>query len=100
MGIALDSIVSMGSIISGGRVQNCVLSHDVRVDSCAEIQNSILFSHSRIGKHSRIQRAIIDREVHIPPHSVIGYDIEEDRKSYHVTESGIVVIVPERIFEQ
>jgi glucose-1-phosphate adenylyltransferase len=100
MGIALDSIVSMGSIISGGRVQNCVLSHDVRVDSCAEIQNSILFSHARIGKYSRIQRAIIDREVHIPPHSVIGYDIEEDRKRYHVTESGIVVIVPERIFEQ
>jgi glucose-1-phosphate adenylyltransferase len=100
MGIALDSIVSMGSIISGGRVQNCVLSNDVRVDSYAEVQNSILFSHARIGNHSRIRRAIIDREVHIPPHSEIGFDIEEDRKKYFVTESGIVVIVPERIFEQ
>ncbi len=100
MGIALDSIVSMGSILSGGRVQNCVLSHDVRIDSRAEVQSSILYSHSKIGHHSRIRRAIIDREVHIPPHSVIGFDLEEDRKKYHVTESGIVVIVPERIFEQ
>jgi glucose-1-phosphate adenylyltransferase len=101
MGVALDSIVSMGSIISGGRVQNCVLSHDVRVDCHADVQNSILYSHSRIGNHSRVRHAIIDRKVTIPPHSVIGYDIEEDRKKYHVTETGIVVIVPEqRIFEQ
>jgi glucose-1-phosphate adenylyltransferase len=101
VGIALDSIVSMGSIISGGRVQNSILSHDVRVDCYADVQNSILFSHSRIGSHSRVRHAIIDRKVQIPPHSVIGYDIEEDRKKYHVTETGIVVIVPEqRIFEQ
>jgi glucose-1-phosphate adenylyltransferase len=99
-GIALDSIVSMGSIISGGRVQNCVLSHDVRVHSHAEVQNSILFAHAKIGNNSHIRRAIIDREVNIPPHSVIGFDIEEDRKKYFVTETGIVVIVPDRIFEQ
>ncbi len=100
MGIALDSIVSMGSMISGGRVQNSVLSHDVRVDCSADVQSSILFSHSKIGHHSRVRHAIIDRKVQIPPHSFIGYDIEEDRKKYHVTETGIVVIVPERIFEK
>jgi glucose-1-phosphate adenylyltransferase len=101
MGVAIDSIVSMGSIISGGRVINSVLSPDVRVDNYSQVENSILFSHSSIGNHSRIRRAIIDRKVHIPAHSQIGFDPEADRRKYHVTESGIVVVVPEhRHFEE
>ena len=51
-GIALDSIVSMGSIISGGCVQNSVLSHAVTVDSFAKVENSIIFAHSTIGSNS------------------------------------------------
>jgi glucose-1-phosphate adenylyltransferase len=101
MGIALDSIVSMGSIISGGRVVNSIISPDVRVNSYTEVENSIIFSHVNIGRYSRIRRAIIDRHIHIPEHTEIGYDLEEDRKKYHVTESGIVVVVPEqRMFEE
>ena len=100
MGIAVDSIVSMGSIISGGRVTRCIISPDVRVNSYAEVENSIIYSHAEIGRYSRIRRAIIDRAVHIPEHTDIGYDLEEDRQKYHVTESGIVVVVPEqRMFE-
>ncbi len=100
-GIALDSIISMGSIISGGCVQNSVLSHGVTVDSYAKVENSILFAHSTIGSNSRIRRAIIERKVCIPAGSQIGFDLEEDRKKYHVTESGIVVVVPERrVFEE
>jgi len=101
MGIAVDSIVAMGSIISGGRVTNCVVSPDVRVNSYTEIENSILFSHVNIGRYSRIRRAIIDRHIHMPEHTEIGFDPEEDRKKYHVTETGIVVVVPEqRMFEE
>jgi glucose-1-phosphate adenylyltransferase len=101
MGIALDSIVSMGAIISGGRVINSVLSPDVRVNSYTEVENSIIFSHVNIGRYSRIRRAIIDRHIHIPEHTEIGYNLEEDRKKYHVTEGGIVVVVPEqRMFEE
>jgi len=96
MGIALDSIVSNGSIISGGRVTNSVLSPDVRVNSYSDIDSSILFSHVDIGRYSRIRRAIIDRHIHIPEHTEIGYNLEEDRKKYHVTDTGIVVVVPER----
>jgi glucose-1-phosphate adenylyltransferase len=100
MGIAVDSIVSMGSIISGGRVTRSIISPDVRVNSYSEVENSIIYSHAEIGRYSRIRRAIIDRAVHIPEHTEIGYDLEEDRKKYHVTESGIVVVVPEqRMFE-
>jgi glucose-1-phosphate adenylyltransferase len=101
MGIALDSIVSMGAIVSGGRVINSILSPDVRVNSYTEVESSIIFSHVNIGRYSRIRRAIIDRHIHIPEHTEIGYNPEEDRKNYHVTESGIVVIVPEqRMFEE
>ena len=101
MGIAVDSIVSMGCIISGGRVTNSVLSPDVRVNSYTELGSSILFSHVNIGRYSRIRRAIIDRHIDIPERTEIGYDLEKDRKKYHVTESGIVVVVPEqRMFEE
>jgi glucose-1-phosphate adenylyltransferase len=101
MGIALDSIVSMGSIISGGRVINSVISPDVRVNSYTEVDSSIIFSHVNIGRYSRIRRAIIDRHIHFPEHTEIGYNLEEDRMKYHVTESGIVVVVPEqRMFEE
>jgi glucose-1-phosphate adenylyltransferase len=101
MGVAIDSIVSMGSIISGGRVTRSVIAPDVRVNSYTEVENSILFSHVHIGRYSRIRKAIIDRHIRIPEHTEIGYDLEEDRKKYHVTETGIVVVVPEqRMFEE
>jgi len=95
IGIAVDSIVSAGCIISGGRVQNSVLSPDVRVNSYSFINRSIVFAHCDIGRYCRIRRAIIDRDVHLPEGTVIGYDPEEDRERYHVCDSGIVVVAPE-----
>lgn len=95
MGIALDSIVSAGCIISGGRVVNSVLSPDVRINSYCEVNQSILFSHVEVGRHSRISNAIIDRGVRLPEQTVIGFDPDEDRKRFHVSEGGIVVVSPE-----
>jgi glucose-1-phosphate adenylyltransferase len=95
MGVALDSIVSGGSIISGGRVKRSVLGYDVRVNSYVEVETSIIFNHVNIGRHSRIRNAIIDRHVTLPEHTEIGYDLEADRRCYHVTESGVVVVVRE-----
>ncbi len=92
MGTALDSIVAHGCIVSGGRVQNSVLSPNVRVNSYSEVSHSILMENVNIGRHCRIRRAIIDKDVIIPPETEIGYHLEEDRKRYHVTSSGIVVI--------
>jgi glucose-1-phosphate adenylyltransferase len=100
MGIAVDSIVAMGSIVSGGRVTGSVLSPNVRVNSYTEVENSILFSQVIVGRYSRIRRAIIDRGIDLPERTEIGFNLEEDRKRYHVTETGIVVVVPEqRMFE-
>lgn len=91
-GQAIDSLVSMGCIISGGAVHRCVLSPDVRVNSYAEVDDSIIFSHVNIGRRCKIQRAIIDRDVHIAEGTVIGFDPEEDRQRYFVTETGITVV--------
>ncbi|MBK5293856.1 MAG: glucose-1-phosphate adenylyltransferase, partial [Acidobacteriia bacterium] len=93
MGLAVDSIVSSGCIVSGGRVMRCVLSSGVRVNSYCEILDSILLTGVRIGRHSRIRRAIVDVGVEIPDGSVIGYDRDEDvANGHHVTESGVVVV--------
>jgi glucose-1-phosphate adenylyltransferase len=93
MGLALDSIVSHGCIISGGRVTGSVLSPGVRVDCHAAVENSLLFSGVQIGAHSRIRNCIVDHNLKIPEHSVIGLDPETNRREGHtVTDSGLVVV--------
>jgi glucose-1-phosphate adenylyltransferase len=93
MGVAIDSIVSPGCIISGGRVIRSVLSPGVRVNSYCEVEGSILLSNAQIGRYSRIQRAIIDSGVTVPESSVIGFDAVADRAAgHHVTEGGVVVV--------
>jgi glucose-1-phosphate adenylyltransferase len=93
MGVAVDSIVSSGCIVSGGRVLHSVLSPGVRVNSYCEIEYSILMPNAKIGRYSRISRAIINTGVKVPESSVIGFDPEADRaKGYHVTEGGIAVV--------
>ena len=95
MGIALDSIVSNGCIISGGRVTRSVLSPGVRVNSYCEIGNSILMDRVEIGRYSRLQRTIVPPGVILAENTVIGFDLDSDRAAgYTVTESGIVVVPP------
>jgi len=95
MGVAIDSIVSAGCIISGGRVIRSVLSPGVRVNSYSEVDSSIIMANTQIGRHSRIRRAIIPPNSVIPEFSVIGHDLEQDRnRGYTVTESGVVAVPP------
>ena len=92
LGTALDSIVCDGCIISGGRVQGSVLSPNIRINSWTEVRDSVLMENVEIGRHCRIKRAIIDKDVFVPEGTVIGYDPEEDKKRFHVSPGGIVVI--------
>jgi glucose-1-phosphate adenylyltransferase len=93
MGVAVDSVVGAGSIVSGGRVLHSILSPGVRVNSYCEVEYSILMPGTEIGRYSRIRRAIINTGVKIPESSVIGYDLEADRaKGYVITDAGIVVV--------
>jgi glucose-1-phosphate adenylyltransferase len=92
VGKATDSLISEGCIISGGQVNRSILSPRVRINSYAQVEDSLIFENVNIGRHCRIRRAIIDKHVDIPAGTSIGYDLEEDRKRFHVTETGIVVI--------
>jgi len=93
MGVAVDSIISAGSIVSGGRVLHSILSPGVRVNSYCEVEYSILMPEVEIGRNSRIRRAIINTGVKIPDSSVIGFDAEADRaKGHSITEGGITVV--------
>jgi glucose-1-phosphate adenylyltransferase len=91
-GEAIDSIVSGGSILSGGRVVNSVLGRGIRVHSGADVQESVIFDNVDIGRKAKIRRAILEKNVRVPEGATIGYDLEHDRKFHHVTESGIVVV--------
>jgi len=93
MGVAVDSVVSAGCIVSGGRVLHSVLSPGVRVNSYCEVEYSILMPGAEIGRYSRIRRAIINTGVKVPDSSAIGFDAEADRaKGYAITECGITVV--------
>ncbi len=88
----LNSIVSGGCIISGAKVEGCILSPDIRVGSHSEIYDSIIMENVRIGRNVKIRKAIIDKAVNIPDYMNIGYDRAEDSKHFTVTDSGIVVV--------
>ncbi len=96
MGVALDSIVSAGCIVSGGRVIRSVLSPGVRINSYCEVEKSILMHDVEIGRYSRVRNAIIDERVKIPENTLIGYDHEKDKaRGYSISEGGIVVVPSE-----
>ena len=95
MGFALDSIVSSGSIIRGGRVNRSILSPGVRINSWSDVNESILFEEVKVGRGAKIRRAIIDKGVRIPEGMEIGYDPEEDRKRFMVSQGGVIVIPKE-----
>jgi glucose-1-phosphate adenylyltransferase len=92
VGLVLDSIVSEGCVVSGGRVQRSILSPNVRINSFSEVYDSILMEGVNVGRYAKIKRAIIDKDISIPQGMVIGFNLEEDKKKFFVSESGIVVV--------
>jgi len=99
VGLVLDSIVSEGCVVSGGRVQRSILSPNVRINSFSEVYDSILMESVHVGRHAKIKRAIIDKDVSIPPGMVIGFNLEEDKKRFFVSDSGIVVVAKGTAFK-
>jgi len=99
IGIATDSMVSEGCIISGGQVDRSILGVRVRVNSFSDVSESILFDDVEVGRHAQIRRAIIDKGVTIPPGTTIGYDPEADRRRFTVSDQGVVVIPKGAVLE-
>jgi len=91
-GLAVDSIVSGGSILSGGEVHDSVLGRGCRIHTGAVVESSVLFDNVDVGRHAKVRNAILEKNVHIPEHARIGYDLERDHREHHVTESGIVIV--------
>ncbi len=92
IGMALNSLVCNGCIISGGKVQSSILSPNVRINSFSEVSDSILMEGVDIGRHAKVKRAVIDKYVRVPQKMEIGFDLKKDSKRFKVTASGIVVI--------
>ena len=92
VGIATDSMVAEGCIISGGHVNRSILGPRVRVNSFSSVNESILFDDVEVGRYARVQRAIVDKGVVIPGGMVIGENLEEDRRRFTVSEGGVVVV--------
>jgi len=91
-GEVVQSLLSQGVVVSGGKIYRSILSPNVRVNSYTTVEDSIIMEGVDVGRYSKIRRAIIDKEVRIPQHEEIGYNIEADKKRFHVTEGGITVV--------
>jgi glucose-1-phosphate adenylyltransferase len=94
-GMAVDSMVSGGCIISGSVVRDSLLFSNVRVNSYSSVKDSVVLPEVNIGRYCRINKAVIDRGCHIPPNTVIGENLEEDRKRFHVSSGGVVLVTPD-----
>jgi len=96
-GQAIDSLVSGGCILSGARVKRSVIFFASEIERGSVIKDSVILPKVLIGENCRITRAIIDKACTIEDGTVIGEDLEQDRKRFHVTESGIVLVTPEML---
>jgi glucose-1-phosphate adenylyltransferase len=94
-GFAVDSLVAGGCVISGSEVRHSLLFSNVRVNSYCKIKDSVIMPHANIGRHCRITKAIIDRGCVIPEGTVIGENLEEDSKKFHVSPEGVVLVTPD-----
>ena len=93
VGMATNSMVSEGCVVSGGGLSRCVLSPKVKVNSYSQISESILMENVEIGRHSKIKKAIIDKNVIVPPNTRIGFNHEEDiKRGFHVSPNGVTVV--------
>jgi glucose-1-phosphate adenylyltransferase len=91
-GIAFDSVVGAGSIISGGELRRTVASYDVLVGRDAAVDSSVLMPSVRIGEGARIKNAILDKNVVVEAGATIGYNLDRDRERFTVSAGGIVVV--------
>jgi glucose-1-phosphate adenylyltransferase len=97
-GLAIDSMVSGGCIVSGSRLRRSLLFSDVHVHSYSKIEECVVLPEVEIGEYCRIRKAIIDRGAIIPAHTTIGYDHDADRRhGFRVTEQGVVLVTPDML---
>ncbi len=96
-GMAVDSMVSGGCLISGAKIKNSLLFSNVKLNSYTFLKDTVVLPNVEIGRHCYIKKAVIDKGVNIPPNTVIGKNLEEDAKRFYVSEGGVVLITPQML---
>ena len=96
-GMALDSLVSGGCIISGSMLENSLLFSRCRINSYCNLQQAVLLPEVTVGRHCRLTRVVIDRGCSIPPGTVIGEDPAEDARRFERTGNGVTLVTPEML---
>ena len=99
-GMAVDSLVSGGNVISGALVRRSLLFSSVHVHSKAVVEDSVILPKADIGEGARLRRVVVDKHCHIPPGTVIGFDPAADAKRFHVTAKGVTLVTPDMLGQQ
>jgi glucose-1-phosphate adenylyltransferase len=99
-GMAIDSMVSGGCVISGATVRHSLLFSNVRVNSYSQLKDVVALPNVRIGRDCHISRAIIDKGCVLPAGTVIGEDSEADAQRFYVSPDGIVLVTPEMLDQE
>ncbi len=99
-GMAVDSLVSGGDIISGALVRRSLLFSNVRVNSWSVVEDSVVLPNVYIGRYCEIRRAVIEKGCRLPDGTIIGQDRQEDAARFHVTDNGITLVTPEMLGQE
>jgi glucose-1-phosphate adenylyltransferase len=96
-GMAVDSMVAGGCIISGAVARHSLLFSRVTIHSYSDVSGSVIYPDVEISRHCHIRNALIDRGCRIVEGTRIGFDETEDRKRFHVSPKGVVLVTPEML---
>ena len=96
-GMAVDSLVSGGCIISGGSVRRSVLYSKVRIHSYAEVEEAVLLPGVDVGRGCKLRKVVIDVDCVLPEGMQIGFDAEEDARRFYRSEAGVVLVTKEML---
>ena len=99
-GMAVDSMVSGGCIISGSHIEHSLLFSNVIVKQYSFIEDSIILPDVRICENCKIKNAIIDKSCVIPNGTSIGYDLEKDKSKFHISPKGRILVTPEMLGQE
>jgi glucose-1-phosphate adenylyltransferase len=99
-GIAIDSMLSGGCMVSGAVIRHSLLFSNVLVAERTLVQDTVVLPRAVIGPDCLVRRAVIETGCHIPAGTVIGEDPEDDARRFHVTEGGVVLVTPEMLQQE
>jgi glucose-1-phosphate adenylyltransferase len=99
-GMAVDSMVSGGCVISGSKVKRSVLFSNVHVHSYSTVTDSVILPEVDIGRRCHLTKVVIDKGCHIPPDTIIGEDREADAEKYHVSAGGVVLVTADMLGQE